>query len=251
LGYKELAENIDKKFDNYFVEGDISSQDIAKTCDRYVKEVLGENSKVTTLLKVSCSQGILSPAWVRLKLFILPDFPFKDVKGGWTIFVIFDEDKIVVVHKKKERSVDELLDGQTMFQFTWELKMIFDRKLEKLRESQLVISHLTMVKEIMPIEKQEEIRSIMNHWKGLSVTRTIKRKRNTSPNRLRGSPHLHVGSPATRHRHLPRPREKSEKRSSHGRPGDKKASLQQQMNRSASDGSVPNFKKNVKSETKQ
>lgn len=40
----------------------------------------------------------MSPAWVKLKLELLEGLPFKDVKLGWKVYVIFAETFISIVH---------------------------------------------------------------------------------------------------------------------------------------------------------
>eukprot|EP01120_Amphizonella_sp_Union-15-10_P015301 TRINITY_DN7848_c0_g1_i1.p1 TRINITY_DN7848_c0_g1~~TRINITY_DN7848_c0_g1_i1.p1 ORF type:complete len:928 (+),score=179.16 TRINITY_DN7848_c0_g1_i1:62-2845(+) len=168
---------IDSKFLDYFPEN--NSHDLSKCCHKYLTELLGENSKVTTLLKVTCSQGILSPAWVRLKLFILQDFPFKDVKSGWKIYVIFEDDKVIVAHRKKERSTEQSLSGHSIFQFTWELQMIFDLSLTTLQQSNLTLSSLNIIdRDAITPQKQEELKNIFQKWRGTSSKKRLKKPRN-------------------------------------------------------------------------
>jgi len=62
-------------------------------------EVLTEKQPIVKLLKASCSQGIVSPAWVYIRLTLLKDFPFKDVKQGWQVFVEFTKTDVIVIHR--------------------------------------------------------------------------------------------------------------------------------------------------------
>jgi hypothetical protein len=96
LDCKKELRAIDKQFDSYFVQS--SQADLLKETGTFVNEVLGEDSLVTSLLKVSCSQGIISPAWVRLRLFILDKFPFKDARKGWRIYIKIEPYFITVCH---------------------------------------------------------------------------------------------------------------------------------------------------------
>jgi hypothetical protein len=130
-----------------------------------------------TLLKSAASQGVLSPAWVRLKLFLLADFPFKDNKeSGWIIVLEFSDEEVKVVHKKKERSVEETEKGQPDFEFCWELVLVFPLSMEKLKSTQFVISSYS-ISEAMPKGQQNDFKTIMEQYKGPGYKRNKPKKR--------------------------------------------------------------------------
>lgn len=167
------AKAIEKSFKDYFtIEArSEASTDIIKETGRFVSEILGEESIITSLLKVTASQGIISPAWVRLKLFILAGFPFKDARKGWRIYLIFEPFFVTICHIKKEMSSDQTT-GSRHFEFTWELKMVFDRKLEQMLECSLVISEL-QISDDMPSDRQLQLTELVKPWIGPSFRSTI------------------------------------------------------------------------------
>jgi hypothetical protein len=167
------AKAIEKSFRDYFtVEArSEASTDIIKETGLFVSEVLGESSVVTSLLKITASQGIISPAWVRLKLFILAKFPFKDARKGWRVYIIFEPFFVTICHIKKEMSSEEMA-GSRPFEFTWELKMVFDRKLEQMIECSLVISELS-ISDDMPSDRQLSLTEVLKPWRGPSFRSSI------------------------------------------------------------------------------
>jgi len=102
-------------------------------------------------LKAACSQGIVAPVWMFLKMFLLSGHSFKDVKLGWLIYVVFEGQYIHVIHQKKEQSNHDEEDpprspGEFDFEFTWELKMSFDLDLEKMVSASFGVSSFTVTK---------------------------------------------------------------------------------------------------------
>jgi hypothetical protein len=156
---------------------DSEEQDLNKTLDRFIKEVLGEGNPLVTLLKSAASQGVLSPAWVRLKLFLLVDFPFKDVKDkGWIIVIEFSSTEVRVIHKKKERSADETEAGTPDFEFCWELILVFPLTMDRLIRTHFVISSFH-VADSMPKAQQGDFKTIMDQYKGQGYKRNKKKKK--------------------------------------------------------------------------
>lgn len=140
LGAKKEIYAMETSFDLFFEK---ESSDILKESDRFVKEVFGEKSKVSSLLKAACTQGIVSPAWLKLKMDILKGFPFKDHKQGWSIGIIFSSKDVLVVHRKEEISFSE--KDEIQFKFTWELSMTFSKKMETMLSSSLNIVDLEII----------------------------------------------------------------------------------------------------------
>jgi len=106
---------------------------------------LGENAPFVRLLKAGCSQGIVAPVWTWLKMFLLSGHPFKDVKLGWLIYIVFDGQLIHIVHQKREQSNHDEEDpprapGEFDFEFTWELRMTFDIDMEKMTATSFGLS---------------------------------------------------------------------------------------------------------------
>lgn len=136
--------------------------DIAKETDRFCREILGEHSKVSSLLKVTASQGIVAPAWMKLRLFILSRFGFKDVKRGWLIAVSFNESRVTVVHRRREASNEETT-GVPNFEFSWEFSMVFNKKMEKLEHASFSIVNMN-VSPHLPERNLATLRATIQDW---------------------------------------------------------------------------------------
>jgi hypothetical protein len=114
-----LAEDVGNTFEGHFLEG--TKIDFGTHANDFMKKLTDEHC-IVKLLKASCSQvifvidshsraeGIVSPAWVKLKLELLEGVSFKDVKLGWKVYVLFSETFVSIVH-----SVRQLLGGLFTF----------------------------------------------------------------------------------------------------------------------------------------
>jgi hypothetical protein len=86
-----------------------------------------KNSKFVKVLKL-IHIDILLPALLKLRQKIYTKFPFKEVKGDWSVIVkVTGNNDIVVLHKKKEQSHDT--NPQSYFEFLWELEFFFNKDL--------------------------------------------------------------------------------------------------------------------------
>ena len=170
LDAKKETKAMEKSLELYFgprsksgsAPASTGSFDVSKETDRFCREILGESSRVTSLLKVAASQGIVAPAWMKLRLFILSRFGFKDVKRGWNIVVLHSDTKVTVVHRKREASNDETT-GHAEFEFTWEMRMSFSRKMEKLEQASFVITNV-QVSPNMNEKKLAGLRAAILEW---------------------------------------------------------------------------------------
>lgn len=131
--------------------------DMLKESDRFAKEVFGDDSRVCSLLKASTTQGILSPGWILLKLNLLSEYRIKDQQKGWKIALLFEEDHIVVVHRKDQISCNAA--GEELFGFTWELTMKFTKRMEKMVSANMYIVQLTIIQ--MGDRKASNIKSLL------------------------------------------------------------------------------------------
>lgn len=166
LEAKKELKAIEKSLDLYFSPKAASSSpgsfDVAKETDRFCREILGENARVTSLLKVAASQGIVAPAWMKLRLFILSRFGFKDVKKGWNIAVLVSDARIVVVHRKREASNEEIT-GHPDFEFTWEMRVVFSKKMDKLESASFAITNVSTSPN-MADKKLSMLKSTIHDW---------------------------------------------------------------------------------------
>jgi hypothetical protein len=58
--------------------------------------------------------------------------------------------------------------GVPDFEFTWELRLIFDKKVEKLKESQFLISRL-VTSDAMNSERKAQLKAIIEQYKALGT----------------------------------------------------------------------------------
>jgi len=72
--------------------------DLGKLVQNFIHKV-GEDTKLVKLFNACSSQGIIAPAWLYLRLSVLQDFPFKDLKQSWVIYIILNETEISVIHQ--------------------------------------------------------------------------------------------------------------------------------------------------------
>lgn len=166
LEAKKELKAIEKSLDLYFspkaANSSPGSFDVAKETDRFCREILGENARVTSLLKVAASQGIVAPAWMKLRLFILSRFGFKDVKKGWNIAILVSDARIVVVHRKREASNEEIT-GHPDFEFTWEMRIVFSKKMDKLESASFAITNVS-ISPNMADKKLSMLKSTILDW---------------------------------------------------------------------------------------
>jgi len=150
LETKETLLRMKENFSVYF-DPSKNNIDVSRRLQDFLMEIVGENCRVIKLLK-SCNQSIIAPAVIRLKGVVGNQFPFKDVHGGWRIFVGIDtkKDSITVLHSKWEQSFEE-----DLFRFKWELKMVFDGMLEQLMSASLEITSVEFGHNLTQEDKEE------------------------------------------------------------------------------------------------
>jgi hypothetical protein len=71
---------------------------------------------------------------------------------------------VIVIRQKKERSAEETKLGVPDFEFTWELRLIFDKKLDRLKESRFLISRL-VTSDAMNLERKMHLKTIIDQYK--------------------------------------------------------------------------------------
>jgi hypothetical protein len=146
-------------------EEDQLLKDMSRAVTDYITK-LGEDHAMIKLLKASCSQGILSPFFVYLKINLLADYNFKDVPKSWTINVKFSNTKITVIHKKKQQGF-ETKDDDTeeipTYSFEWNLKLIFDRELSSLKKVLFKICDFQTLPALDP-QKTKKLTKLLRPW---------------------------------------------------------------------------------------
>jgi len=128
----QLSNSIANNFSKYFVPK--VNSDISRRLLDFLLEIVGANCNCVTILK-ACNQSTLAPAVLRLKSAIGGQYPYKDIRGGWKIFIDISDTKVVVTHKKWEQSFEK---GK--FQFQWEFSLVFDRNQMKLKSTAISIT---------------------------------------------------------------------------------------------------------------
>eukprot|EP01124_Arcella_intermedia_P025254 TRINITY_DN4482_c0_g1_i1.p1 TRINITY_DN4482_c0_g1~~TRINITY_DN4482_c0_g1_i1.p1 ORF type:complete len:351 (+),score=70.40 TRINITY_DN4482_c0_g1_i1:365-1417(+) len=129
--------------------------DFTKNIDEYL-ELLTEANPIVKILKASCSQGILSPPFVHLRLSLLKDYPFKDVKQGWKVFIEFKHNSVSVVHRKKQASQNNEFD------FCWELRMLFDKNVNYISSSCCITNF--NIDDTLEKSRRDKLEQIFNSW---------------------------------------------------------------------------------------
>lgn len=71
------------------------------------------------------NQEMLSPGVMNLRATIYEKFPFKDIKGGWSVVIMISEKEYRVTHVKKEQSYETKDEGQ--FTFEWIVDIPFKK----------------------------------------------------------------------------------------------------------------------------
>jgi len=126
----------------------------------WLKMNISSDTRVIRILKV-CNQSILASAVVRMKSTVGMDWPYKDLRGQWTIQIRKTEDGCIhVTHTKKEISYESnsLYDTQH-FSFTWELQMIFDPNVEVMQKVSVVISEMDFVEGVSQATRDAIVQS--------------------------------------------------------------------------------------------
>jgi hypothetical protein len=81
---------------------------------------LDKDSKFVKVIKLLHAE-ILLPAILKMRHKIYNKFPYKEVKGDWSILIkSFPNNELVILHRKKEQSHDT--NPQSYFEFLWELE---------------------------------------------------------------------------------------------------------------------------------
>jgi len=116
----EMIAKLKSEFPKCFPEEKANS-DAGRRLANFFDAAVGDDSKLAKVLKAS-NQSVVSPAVVRLKSALSSKFPYKDIRGGWRLYIeITDEKNVVVRHTKLEQSFDE-----ESFKFQWQFEMMFD-----------------------------------------------------------------------------------------------------------------------------
>eukprot|EP01089_Gocevia_fonbrunei_P023538 TRINITY_DN9991_c0_g1_i4.p1 TRINITY_DN9991_c0_g1~~TRINITY_DN9991_c0_g1_i4.p1 ORF type:complete len:128 (+),score=18.32 TRINITY_DN9991_c0_g1_i4:27-410(+) len=102
----------------------------------------------------TCTQSVIAPAVLRLKTKVGVKVPYRDVRQGWKICIKLYDDAIHVIHKRKEQNWTGSTDE---FQFTWRLKIVFNRTATKLRKTNVEITDTVFGNDVAEDRKQEII----------------------------------------------------------------------------------------------
>jgi len=115
------------------------SQDIPKTCN---------------ILKM-CTQSIVAPAYMRIRVALEKSAPFKDVPNGWKILISFEKDSVRVMHTKIQQNRSD----EPQFTFEWRLLLELDVNMNNLCHVSFgILNEHSTFSELLSSEKREEIR---------------------------------------------------------------------------------------------
>lgn len=142
--------------------------DLALPVNSYLG-VLGEAHPVVRLVKAALSQAIVAPVILYMKMMLFGGSPFKDVKLGWLVLVVFESQAVHVIHQKRERSnhddEEPPRDPERFdFEFTWELKLSFDPDLSALAQVQFGISSFATT-DALPSDAAKKLEKRVKPWR--------------------------------------------------------------------------------------
>ncbi|KYR02834.1 hypothetical protein DLAC_00302 [Tieghemostelium lacteum] len=88
--------------------------------------VIGENSRVMSLLKV-CHQKVILPSYYFIKSNLIEELQFRDKRGSWKMRIIVESDQsIIATHCKRQQSTIGT-ENDPEFEFEWALSILFDK----------------------------------------------------------------------------------------------------------------------------
>jgi len=149
-------DNIDSNFLAYFKKTADPSQALAD----FLASIVGAESQTAKVLK-ACNQSVLAPGVLKLKFAIGNHYPYKDSRGSWRIEIVVGPDWVTVEHMKREKSFDDT--PQNYFEFSWALKLTFDKNMENLQETELYIDDATLGDSMNTTIKQK-VYDILSPW---------------------------------------------------------------------------------------
>jgi len=148
--------NIDSNFLEYFKRSSDTSQALAD----FLGAVVGRESQTAKVLK-ACNQSVLAPGVLKLKFAIGNHYPYKDSRGSWRIEIVVGPDWVTVEHMKREKSFDDT--PQNYFEFSWALKLTFDKDMEVLKNTELYIDDATLG-DSMNVHTKQKVYDILKPW---------------------------------------------------------------------------------------
>lgn len=157
------AEKIEREYYKY-IPGNLDptdARDISRELNRFLKEVVEEDSPTVRILK-ACNQAIIAPAVIELTLNIQKKISFKD-GGGWRIRIAVVEDRVIVTHWKRQKHVAKHGEVELFEFFEWELSLEFDARVEKIINFRFSLSEIHF-KNLATIDQRNEIISILNSY---------------------------------------------------------------------------------------
>lgn len=177
LGEPELTKEVTQKFSQFIKDG---TGDTARQLARFLESVIKENSKLAGVLK-SINQSIIATPFIILKRAFPQHMQFEDVSGTWKIIVnITPGEEVAVIHKVKFLDVSLIKIGFNFdvqkkgisksnvreggFEFTWDLIMRFDWKLQQLKAAELEITSISFDSNMSEANKKE-LQSVVDHFK--------------------------------------------------------------------------------------
>jgi hypothetical protein len=128
------------------------SSDAEHMC-RQLIALLGDESNSATVRALKCvHQDIVGHCTFQLKQHITSRFMTKDVRTpeGWRIILKVAPEFFQVSHTRREQSIDPMGDKTNHWEFEWELRLMFDSKVNEMRHAQLRVTDLFLSSTIDP-----------------------------------------------------------------------------------------------------
>lgn len=124
-------------------------------------KMLGVDSTVTKVLK-TIHQNVVLQSTVELKQKLTMKYQTKDVRSakGWRINITLARGYAQVRHTRREQSLDAHGDTSNHWEFEWELRMTFDRRMQGMTAAQLRVTRL-ILGETMDEDLAEELKNTL------------------------------------------------------------------------------------------
>jgi hypothetical protein len=125
------------------------TSDLITLCEEVIS-ILGEDGSATVRVLKTIQQDIVLHSTIMLKEQLTKKYLTKDVRtaDGWRIVVLLSEERVQVLHIRREQSVDEHGNSANHWEYEWELRMMFSPDMTEMQSVQLRITDLYLAETI-------------------------------------------------------------------------------------------------------
>jgi len=156
LDSESTANEINGLFQKLFFDN--PSGELSRSLEQLLQNAACVNSKPIRVLK-AFNQSIVAPAIYRLKLTVGKKLPYKDVRGGWKVYIEINDDEIIVANQKWEQGSD--VDS---FQFSWKLDIVLDKELTTVKDVRLKVVDIVFGLKYKEPAQQQLLKEVFAQW---------------------------------------------------------------------------------------